>query len=68
MSKRFQHVDFIEFEGVSYQSFPETDTPWRVRGVIETDLSKRLFSICMSREQAEDVVTQLQSLLGLGEK
>lgn len=53
-------------DGASYQSFPDTDTPWKIRGISETAKSRRLIEICMSRGQAEDLVDQLQRLLGIG--
>lgn len=51
------------FEGVSFQSFPETDTPYKMRGKMESP--ERGFAICMTREEALDVVTHLSSMLGI---
>ena len=65
MSKRVLFIE-ADFDGASYQTFPETDKPWKVRGVIETDKSKRNITILMNREEAEDLLRQLGSLLGIG--
>ena len=64
MSKRVQLLD-ADYDGVSYQSWPDDPKPWHLRGVIETGLSKRIITIHLSREEAEDHVQQLISLLGL---
>ncbi len=64
MSKRIQQIE-APFEGVSYQSWPHTDKPWKVRGVIETDKSKRYVTVLMNREEAENALRQLTSMLGI---
>jgi len=57
VSKRIHRLE-AEYDGSSYQSFPQTDKPWKVRGTIETDKSKRYIEIVMNREQVEELVTQ----------
>lgn len=64
MSKRTQLIE-ADFEGVSYQSWPDVERPWKIRGVIETDKSKRYVAVVMNREEAEAAVQQLISMLGL---
>jgi len=64
MSKRTQFID-VDLDGISYQSWPDVPKPYKVRGVIETGLSKRHVTICMTKEEAESAVVQLASLLGM---
>ncbi len=55
-----------KLDGVSYQSFPDTERPFKVRGTIEGQRSVRGFAICMSREEAERVHQQLGVFLDTG--
>lgn len=62
-----QNVQLLDadFEGTSYQSWPQTDAPYLVRGAINMPKSRRIVTIAMTREQAEDTVKHLCSFLGI---
>jgi hypothetical protein len=63
--RRVQWMGEATLDGTSYQSWPDTDAPYKVRGTIETAKTVRGFAICMTRQEAEDVVRQLCSFLGM---
>lgn len=59
-----QQIDAY-FDGASYQAWPATDAPYKIRGKIETTKSVRLITIPMTREEAETCVQHLCGFLGI---
>lgn len=58
-----QQIDAY-FDGASYQSWPATQAPYKIRGRTETTKSVRLITIPMTREEAETCVQHLCGFLG----